>query len=159
MWCWKSQGFYRLIWSQSGGDCLLWAARSRLSSALGAWAPQKRPQSPPTQWYTSSKATPPSRRLQLLIVLLPMTKHSKTWIYGGQNYSCLHTPISDIWMFFNLLGQALPYNLCMASSSIQSIKCVQSHLDWIFPVYLNECTSWYVARPLDIFVFYSIPLC
>ena len=54
------------------------------------WA-YMRPQSPPPQWHTSSnKATPIPTRRHLLIVPLPMAKHSNTWVYEAQIYWNLH---------------------------------------------------------------------
>jgi hypothetical protein len=45
----------------------------------------RRPQSPTTQWCTlSNKATPPLIRPHLLIVPLPVTKYSQTWIYEAK---------------------------------------------------------------------------
>ena len=74
--------FYILIQRQPRGDCFLhWPEPER-----------RRPQSPPTQWHTSfNKIIPSPRRPHLLVVPLPMAKHSNTWIYGGQNYSNHHS--------------------------------------------------------------------
>ena len=60
------------------------AARRRLEFYTLAEPDHRRPQILLTQWYTSSnKAAPPPIIPHLLIVPLPVAKHTNTWIYMG----------------------------------------------------------------------------
>ena len=96
--CWSWWEFCILIWRQPVKDCLLQAARRRVSSALGgAWA---REASKPT--YTVA---------HLLTELLPKPS-IQTWVYGAKAYSkhhtqCLWRPAGDIgspeWWRFLLI--------------------------------------------------------
>jgi hypothetical protein len=65
---------------------------------ISHWTECRGPQSPPRQWHISSnKPTSPLIRPHLLIVSLPMAKHSNTWIFRGQTYSNHYTGRSLCW--------------------------------------------------------------
>ena len=68
---------------------------SQEETLFSHWAEieHRRPQSLPKQWHTSSnKATPTPIRPYILIMLLPMIKHSNTWILGGKGSNLFKLP-------------------------------------------------------------------